>query len=448
MVDLSIVYDRPSQVVSDDAGRLTVALATLPPTIGGLPVFFDWWVGRPRLVAALLLSVGAVARARYFMPASARLLDPVLTSGDEMLRIEAFSSCCGVYARVDLLGDHLGEASIGAGTTNVDLGQGIRDALARVDDATEMRLSAGSAGLRVTTRAGSAVERKVKLPVRWVKGLGEAALAQVGMRPMAQLGAVGARRLLDALPPAGSASAPPYALVPAQSGFRFSQAPASGAVRVAGPYRLRELRPLARFATGLRIWARPGDDARSCAFELTVPGARVWFVLSPDVTRGFSGEGTALDLLADASTVAEAVELRGHLGWRARLDEEELAGFVGTSPARIQALLAVLGSQGLVGRDLAGDAWFRRDLPFAEELIPKLAPRVGSAATITRADVEIRELPAGGHEVFVRSGDIEHRVVLDGDSVSCTCQWHTRHAGSRGPCRHVLAARAHISEAS
>jgi hypothetical protein len=448
MVDLSVVYDRPSQVVADDAGRLTVALATLSPTIGGLPVFFDGWVGRPRLVAALLLSVGAVARARYFMPASARLFDPVLTSGDEMLRIEAFSSCCGVYARVDLRSDDWDEASIGPGTTNVDLGQEIRDALARVDDATELRLSVGSAGLRVTTRVGSAVERKVKLPVRWVKGFGEAALAQVGMRPVAQLGAVRARQLLDALPPASSASAPPYALVPAQSGFRFSQAPRSGAVPVAGPYRLRELRPLARFATGLRIWARPGDGARSCAFELTVPGARVWFVLSPDVTRGFSGEGAALDLLADASAVAEAVELRGHLGWRARLDEDELARLAGTPPARVRALLAVLGSQGLVGRDLATGSWFRRDLPFARELVPKLAPRVGRAASITRADVEIREMPAGGHEVFVRSGDIEHRVLLDGDSVTCTCQWHTRYADSRGPCRHVLAARAHLGGAS
>ena len=110
-------------------------------------------------------------------------------------------------------------------------------------------------------------------------------------------------------------------------------------------------------------------------------------------------------------------------------------------------MLAVLGSQGLVGRDLATDAWFRRDLPFAQELIPGLAPRVGRAATITRADVEIRELDAGGHEVFVRSGDIEHRVVLDGVSVRCTCQWYTRHAGSRGPCRHVLAARAYLREA-
>jgi hypothetical protein len=77
----------------------------------------------------LLLSVGPVARARCFMPASASLLDPVLTSGYDLLRIEAFSSCCDVYTRADLEGDHLGEASIGPGTTNVDLGQDIRDAL-------------------------------------------------------------------------------------------------------------------------------------------------------------------------------------------------------------------------------------------------------------------------------------------------------------------------------
>lgn len=127
MVDLSVAYDRPSQVLRGDSGGLTVALATLAPDttspggIGGRPVFFDGWVTRPRLIAALLLSIGALARARYFMPASARLLDPVLTSGDEMLRIEAFSSCCGVYARVDLLGDHLGEVSVGTGTTNADL---------------------------------------------------------------------------------------------------------------------------------------------------------------------------------------------------------------------------------------------------------------------------------------------------------------------------------------
>ena len=447
MVDLSVVYEGSSRAVTGDAG-LTVALATLSPEIGGLPVFFDGWVERPRLAAALLLSVGAVARARYFMPTSARLLDPLLTSGDEMLRVEAFSSCCGVYARVDLLGEHLRDTSIGVGTTNVDLNQEIRDALARVDDGTDLRLSVGRAGLRVTTRTGSSVERKVKLPVRWVKGLGEAALAQVGMRPVAELGAVAARRLLDSLPPAGPPSASPYHLLPASGGVRFSQAYAPDAPRVAGPYRLRELRPLARFATGLRIWARPGDGARGCGWELTVPGARVWFVLSPDVARGFSGEGGALKRLADPSTVDEAVRLRGHLGWRARLDEDELATASGTPPARVGDLLAVLGSQGLVGRDLAADAWFRRDLPFARELVPRLAPRVRGAAAIGRADVELRALPAGGHEAFVRSGEIEHRVVLDGEAARCTCRWYTRHAGDRGPCRHVLAARARLGEGS
>jgi SWIM zinc finger len=445
MVDLSVVYAEPSRVESDRAGGLTVALATLAPEVGGQPVFFDGWVGRPRVVAALLLSIAAVARARYFMPAAGRLLDPVLTSGDDLLRIEAFSSCCGVYARADLLGDGLREASVRTGTTNVDLNQDIRDALARIDDTTEMRLSVGSAGLRVTTRAGSAVERKVKLPVRWVKGLGEATLAQVGMRPLVEVGAVAARRLLQALPPAGSGA---YSLVPAASGLRFSQAPVPEVPCIAGPYRLRELQPLARFATGLRIWARPGSGERSCAWELSVPGARIWFVLSPDVTRGFSGAGGALEPLSDPDAVAEAVALRERLDWRARLDEDELAVLTSTVPARVRSLLAVLGSQGLVGRDLAADAWYRRDLPFARELIPKLAPRLRGAATIRRDDVEAHPLPGGGYEVFVRSGDIEHRVVLDGDAARCTCRWYIRHAGARGPCRHVLAARTHLGSVS
>jgi hypothetical protein len=76
--------------------------------------------------------MAAVARSRYFRPTFARLLDPILTSGGDRLRLESFSSCCGVYARADLLPEDLREVSVGTGTTNVDLNPSIRDALARV----------------------------------------------------------------------------------------------------------------------------------------------------------------------------------------------------------------------------------------------------------------------------------------------------------------------------
>jgi hypothetical protein len=445
MTEAVLAYDRPSLLVPGGPAGHVLGLGRAAVPEGAAAPFFDGWLARPGLVAGLLLAVAAVARSRYFQPAASRLLDPVLTSGDGRLRLESFSSCCGVYARADLLPEALREVRAEPGTTNVDLNRAVRDALARVDDRDEMRLCVGATGLRVVTRGAAAFERRVALPARWVKGLGEAALAQDGMRPYATIGAAATRRLLAGLPPAGAVSAPPYAVVPQGRELRFRQPATAGAPSVAGPHRLRELRPLARHAESLTVWTRPGPGARSSAWQLDLPGARMWLVLSPDVTRGFSGEGQALDALADPAAVEAAAALHPELARSARIDETALAARTGTAADRLRTLLTVLGSQGLVGRDAAEGAWFRRDLPFAADRIATLQPRVRRAARITAADLTVQRVE-GGHEVFVRSGEIEHRVLLTGAGARCTCLWHSRHGGSRGLCRHVLAARAHLSD--
>ncbi|MBO0684575.1 MAG: SWIM zinc finger family protein [Candidatus Dormibacteraeota bacterium] len=459
--EVVFAYPRPSRLVETTGAPTMVDLSTLAPWVGGAPAFFDGWLPRPRQAATLLLTVAAIARSRYFLRISPLLLDPILTSGDDRLRLEAFSSCCGVYARADLLPDGLRQVTVGNGTTNVDCNPALRAALALVDDSTPTRLTVGTGGIEVATPDGISFERRVKLPRRWIKGLGEAGLAQVDMQPCFQVGAPAARRFLAAIPPEGAASAPEYVVAQRGRDLVFTRRGVAGMPWVAGPFRLRELRPLAHFATTLRVWARPGGGPGPSAWELELPGARFWLVLSPSVYRGFSGEGQALEALADEELVAEAVALRARLdgvsppggrdggeplagprpGWRARLDEAEIAALAGFGVDRARDLLAVLGSQGLVGRDLAEDGWFRRDLPFSAELIPLLQPRVRRAAEITSADLSARRLPGGAVEVFVRSGDIEHRVLLDGDGASCTCLWYVRHAGSRGPCRHIIAAR-------
>lgn len=439
-----MAYDRPSRLLVHPSAGSVLDLARAKPAEGGVAPFFAGWVSRPKVVAQLLLTVAAVARSRYFRPIPSRLLDPILTSGDDRLRVESFSSCCGVYARADLLPDGLRDVEVGSGTTNVDLNQDVRDALSRVDDRTELQLSIGADGMRVVTRETTGFERKVKLPTRWIKGLGEAALAQVGMYPFAVLDAAGARRLLAHLPPAGQPSAPAYALVRQGRDLLFRQTPAADVPVVAGPYRLRELCALSSSVLGLTVWTRPGTGARPCAFQLDLPDARMWLVLSSDVARGFSGEGAALDALSDPSAVDEAAELRPMLGWSARLDEASLAERADAPVERLRDLLAVLGGQGLVGRDLAETAWFRRDLPFAAERVARLQPRVRKAAAIDDADLTSTPI-AGGHEVFVRSGDISHRVVISGEKARCTCQWYIRNGTSRGPCRHVLAARRFVA---
>ncbi|MDR2984919.1 MAG: SWIM zinc finger domain-containing protein [Nocardiopsaceae bacterium] len=42
---------------------------------------------------------------------------------------------------------------------------------------------------------------------------------------------------------------------------------------------------------------------------------------------------------------------------------------------------------------------------------------------------------------LVRSGDSEHRVTFADSGDTCTCPWWGKHRGTRGPCKHVLAAR-------
>jgi predicted nucleic acid-binding Zn finger protein len=51
-----------------------------------------------------------------------------------------------------------------------------------------------------------------------------------------------------------------------------------------------------------------------------------------------------------------------------------------------------------------------------------------------RGDGTVRARVAGG------SGD--YLVEFGPEGASCTCRWFAAHAGSRGPCRHVLAVRA------
>ncbi|MEU4222480.1 SWIM zinc finger family protein, partial [Actinoplanes sp. NPDC026623] len=143
--------------------------------------------------------------------------------------------------------------------------------------------------------------------------------------------------------------------------------------------------------------------------------------------------------------VAAAAALHPERAWTARRDEAGLAARAGVSAERLRLLLAVLGGQGLVGYDLTEGAWFRRDLPFAAERVAALQPRVRRAAAITAGDLEVNPIP-GGHEVFVRGRGFAHRVVLTADDARCTCLWYSRHRGSRGPCRHVLAARSHLTK--
>ena len=108
MSDFAYVYARPSTLENRPDGNalLLSAFAEEPATTGGASCFF-WGRLRNSWLAARGLSTLAKIVASRFVPQSAALRDPIVTAGAGQLRFEVFSSCNGVYARLDLKSEAL-----------------------------------------------------------------------------------------------------------------------------------------------------------------------------------------------------------------------------------------------------------------------------------------------------------------------------------------------------
>jgi SWIM zinc finger len=442
-------YSRPSTLTAT-GGHAELCLATSGGQTAAGPAahprFFADFLGHPEQSASGMLAVARVARTRFFNPSAATLRDPVVTSNADRLRFEAFSSCCGVHARLDLLPGSLEGPALDVGTTNVDLNPPTRQALAGIRGGEPLHLEVGDGGITVTTMEATAVERKVPLPARWLKGFAEVQLATAGMDLVAELPPTEARRLLSGLPRSGRDGV--LWLVPAGRSLRVTARPGPGAACLAGPDRLvRMAEPLLRFVEGLRVYGAPvpagagrtgRDLARASAWELVLRDARLVLTLSPEVSRGFSGEGGVLGDLTDDTAAEDADLLAVLLAWEPRVDVELLARRAGLPSERVLAALAHLGAAGRVGYDLAEGGYFHRELPFDPAALAAMHPRLGTARALLDAGSITFERDG---DALVRSGDTIYLVRQAEDGPRCTCRWWGRYAGSRGPCKHVLAVR-------
>ena len=436
-------YVAPSVLV-DDGDRRRLSLATSGGPAAN-PRFFRGTLPMPVVAADLLLTLGDVARSRFHVPSAMltrilQLADPVATCADDRLRFEAFSACCSVYGRVDLLPSGFDGEVIGRGTTNVDFGAGIRAALSGVEDRQWLGLAVGADSLEVETDTASAIERRVLLPQRWLRGFLEVQAIQAELAPVAEVDAAGARAFFRSIPK--SPSKRPVWVVPTARGLRFvHHDPGGGAIGLAGLARLRLFERLARHATALRVFAVPGDG--STGWQVDVPGARLTLVLSPDVWRGFSGEGRGLYALADAAPAAAIAAVRATLGWEPRLGVEALARAADRSNAVVSSALAALALSGIVGYDLAERGFFRRELPFDLDRGERLQPRLRAARGLVARDaVRIDEAAGSDLAAWVAAAaGVEYRVRSTDAGWTCTCPWYGRHRGDRGPCKHVLAVQ-------
>jgi SWIM zinc finger len=448
-LDQTYLYPFASRLIKTAEGS-ALRLATC----GGAcdhPYFFEGRLRRPGRAAALLRGLVDVVQSRFYIPPAmlARILaqyDPVVTSSGDVLRLEAFSACCSIYARVDLLPAAVEGQWHGSGTTNVDFNAPIRSALAQVRDSDKVRLSVGADALELSREGASVIERKVSLPVRWLKGFVEIQSYQARMKARLELSGFEANRFLRSLP---SSSAKSIGwIVPSGRGLRFSQVEDKNGVRIGDVRRLEILNDLARHARHLRVYADPASG--TTAWELVLDEARFTMVLSPDSSRGLSGEGQALEPLAQEQSKAVLARVYASLKWQTRIDDLALAQNASLQVEGIRNALAALGSRGLVGYDLTERAYFHRELPFNLELVESLHPRLKDARRLV-IDGGVRMVPRpsgpGGEEAeaFVRGAEVEHRVRIGPGGAKCTCPWFAKHQGTRGPCKHILAVKIVMS---
>lgn len=444
-----LTYDYAGQsALHQAAGRSDLDLATS----GGLtpegrvahPHFFSGFVEHPPAVAAALLVLARVARTRFYVPpgmvaAILRAADPVVTSSDEGLRFESFSACCGVYARLDLDAASLDAEHLGVGVTNVDFNPPVRQALSGLSAVDPLHLSVGHDHVRVRTLDHDVVEEKVKLPSRWLRSFAETQSILAGMEPRLDVDRLGATRLIQALP-RNSATKSVSWVTPTGRGHRLATRPTPGSVCLAGPERLRVLEPMLRHATRLRAWCAPVDATstpRASAWTLDIPGGRISVVLSPDKSRGFSGEGATLDDLRRGQVEADADLISALLAFEPRIDVAALAAGAGLGSDQVLGALSLLAASGQVGYDLHAGAYFHRPLPMIDGVLEAHHPRLVKARELAQAGAV--ELVAPGL-AQVTSKDTRHEVRMN-ETESCSCPWYARHKLDRGPCAHILAVR-------
>ncbi len=441
-VQVQYLYAFPSLLdTSSEKPRLRLA------TSGGAaqnPYFFQGRMNFPRRTADMMLACSLVSRTRFYHPGELRerllaAADPVVTSGGERLRFEAFSTCCGAYCRLDLNPEAIDGDWVGRGTTNVDFNPPMRAALAGVLNSETVGLSVGAEGVEVESSQGTFVEKKVKLPVRWLKGFVEVQLYQARMKPAFEVPASELRRLLSTLPQhqTWQKGAVSY-IVPAGKGLRLSQREHAQGVAIGAPGRLKILEDILRHAEKVRLYS--GPDGVS-GWELLMPECSFHFVLSPEAARGFSGEGQALIHLTGNSAEENLSGLKAQLQWQAKIDPEELSRKLSTDRESVLASLSLLGSRGLVGYDLSEGKYFHRELPFDLELVSELQPRLLKAKRLVEEKaVRIVSRKNDCLEAYVKGDGAEHRIIISEADAKCTCSWYSKHPGERGPCSHILAA--------
>jgi len=409
-----------------------------------VPCFFWGKLTDPYTTARCLIALSNTVQSSFNLSPFefAKLKDPVVTAGNGKIRFEGFSHCAGVYARVDVLPDgHDGEFPEN-GTTNVDFNQPMISALSRISRNESVVLSVGKKDVSLSQGNEKIVERKVPLPVKWIKGLATVQIFMSQAEKGFLFNRTQALQLFQTLPK-GNLKADYYLIVRGNKPI-FSAMKSINAVCIGGLHRLRLLEPLIPFADKLQVFPHP--DMQSTTWQLYFGSIRFSLSLSRDAWRGFSGEGAALESLIEdvPDTWIDAVDKYSYANQE--FNPALLAVNEGVALEKVDNITGRLSAMGLLGYDVDENHFFYRRLPFKLSRILSLNPRMKDAEKLLAENkVDIISRTDNRVEARVAGSGVNHTVILEGEKERCTCTWFSRHQGERGLCKHVLAVKKKLS---
>jgi SWIM zinc finger len=443
MTDLAYNYNAVSTIRKNEGiNNLVLAHQTEIEEVNNVPCFFWGTLTDPYITAKCWTTLAKVVRSS-FGPLPASLRDPIVSAGAERLRFEGFSSCNGVYVRLDMRPEAVDGEFIASGTTNVDFNDPMLNALNAIQKNERVVLAVGEKDVQVMTSKAKVIEKKVTLPTRWIKGLTSVQLYLADMDLKFELNKIQAIQLFQGLPKGVTKG--DFFIAKRAGKFMFSTLSTPDSVRIGSIQRLRLLEGLLSLVEKIMVYE--SSDRETCAMVCEMGKMQLLIAFSPDAYRGFSGEGKALENMTQDLPLEYIYGLNSLLKANEMFNPTMLSIENDIDLGTMDNLTAGLSSMGLLGYDLSANAHFYRRLPFKTERILSLNPRLKNAKKlIDNSGIEIVEKRPHYLEAKVKGTDVFHRVIIDGDSQRCTCNWFTNYQGKRGICKHILAVKM-IAEA-
>lgn len=438
---LTYNYARSSSFVKKDAlEELFLAQYSEIQKKTDAPCFFWGNVGQPFILARCLITLSNIVKSSFNLSPfqMALLKDPIVTAGNGRLRFEGFSHCAGVYARVDVLPDGLDGEFLESGTTNVDFNQPMITSLGSIRPNEKIMLSVGEKEVGLYKEERKVVERKVPLPVKWIKGLGTVQIYLSESEKQHTFNKIQTQQLFRGMPKGVVKS--DYYLIVRGNKPMFSPVKSADAVCIGGLHRLRLLEPLLPYIDSMQVFPHP--NMQSTTWQLYMGNIRLSFSLSRESWRGFSGEGALLNHLTTEVSDEWIDALDKYAYANQSFNATVLALEENFSLNTTENLTARLAAMGLLGYDLDENEFFYRRLPFKLSRILGLNPRMKNAEKLIEdGKVEILNNTKERTEARVEGTGVHHTVILEEDKERCTCEWFSKYQGERGPCKHVLAVK-------